>query len=203
MPGQAPPGYRFTSLIMPAFLLVMIPAFAAYPFDAPVGGGLTLPFLTLLSILFIAFRYPGLLPSPLVFISGLACDLFTGAPIGFWSLLFLLALAGARLLGSLSRGRTLAVAAGFLASSIIAAIAAWGLASLYGQNWQEGWKFTRAMIMAGVLMPLPAMALAAFEDVLIFRGDANEQEGPFSHSARRAISHRKRQEARTWLPGMK
>jgi hypothetical protein len=167
--------YRLTAILIPGLMLGLLPAFAAYPWQMPMGGDLALPFLTLATIVFCALRYPGLIPSPLIFLSGLACDLFTRSPLGFWSLLFLLAQfcgsagnALARNFIVLNSGRWL-VAACFGVTLLASMLAAWGLASLYQSEWQNFLTMVEGMAVALLLLPLPLLVLISFENLLIFR----------------------------------
>ncbi len=166
--------YRLTAPLLPALLLLFLPALAAYPWQLPVETGLVLPFLTLLVILFCALRYPGLLFSPLVFLSGLACDLFTRSPLGYWTLLFLLTLACARTAASLVTRR--GPFFGWLCSGltlILAAAAAWGLASLYQFEWQPVDKIRNGLFFALLLLPVPALLLTGMEHWLILPAERN------------------------------
>jgi cell shape-determining protein MreD len=140
----------------------------------------------MLTIIFIEFRYYGLLPSLAVFASGLASDLFTGSPPGFWSLLFLLALAMSRTINALAGEKRTALAIyGFIISALVMTAAIWLLTSLYHMQWQEGWKFVRAGVAAALLWPLPALALIGLEEILITGPAKEERNGPFSPAARR------------------
>lgn len=162
--------YRYTALVLPAALLLLLPALAAYSWQMPFGGGLALPFLTLLTILFSALRYPGLMLSPLVFASGLACDLFTRSPLGYWTLLFLITLSCAHMTTLIveRRGR-LAGWLCFCITVITMSALAWFLASLYQFEWQELRKTVDGMIMALVILPFPALFLVGLENLLILK----------------------------------
>jgi len=104
----------------------------------PGGGSLagsgagTLTFLPVSVIFAIGLRHPGRLPSWAVFLSGLAADAASGGPLGYWPLLLLLSLAGARIAGAApiapSRWRDWAA---FTAFAAILGSVAWLVASLY------------------------------------------------------------------------
>ena len=164
--------YRLSAPVLPIFLLLLLPALAAYPWQLPIGTSLALPFLTLLVILFCALRYPGILVSPVVFVSGMLCDLFTRSPLGYWVLLFLLALACARATTLIveSHGRF----AGWLCFFITLAFtpfAALAVASLYQFEWQAPTATIEGMLMALALLPLPVLLLVGLEKLLILPTD--------------------------------
>ena len=160
--------YRITALILPVLLLALLPALAAYPWHLPLGNGLAFPFLTVLVMMVCALRYPGLLPAPVVFLSGLACDLFTHSPTGYWTLLMLLILALCRLTVTLSEqyGRLLAFFCyALLPASIL--VLAHALASLYQFSWQPMRPLFEGLLMALILLVVPLMLLLGLEAVLI------------------------------------
>ncbi len=164
--------YRLTALLLPGFLLLALPALAAYPWQMLVGQTTALPFLTLLTILFGAVRYPGLFLSPLVFLSGLLCDLFTHSPLGFWTLLFLLALACARTTTLLTAERgPLVIALCLTAVLIFMTASVWGLTSLYQFAWQDLRISIEGMSMALLLAPVPALFVLGLEKLLILKNE--------------------------------
>ncbi len=170
--------YRFTALLLPAFLLLALPALAAFPWQLSFGQAIALPFLTLLTILFGSVRYPGLLLSPFVFISGLLCDLFTRSPLGFWTLLFLLTLACARTTTLLTAQRgELATYLCLLTALIFMTAGVWGLTSLYQLALQDLRPTIEGMVMALLLLPIPAAFLMGLEKLFIFK---NEKIAPRS-----------------------
>ena len=166
------PEYRLGAVLFPALLLLVLPALAAYPWQIPLGEPLALPFLTLITILFGTLRYPGLFFSPLVFISGILCDLFTRSPLGFWTLLFLLTLACARTASLFyERYGRLAYFSGFVLTLIFITSGVWGLSSLYQFHWQD-WRLPlEGLIMGLVLLPAPALLLVGLEKLFIFKSE--------------------------------
>ncbi len=170
--------YRSTALLLPAFLLLALPAFAAFPWQITFGQAIALPFLTLLTILFGSVRYPGLFLSPIVFISGLLCDLFTRSPLGFWTLLFLLTLACARATTLLTAQRgDLATYLCLVTALIFMTASVWGLTSLYQLAFQDVRPTIEGMLMALLLLPVPALLLVGLEKLFIFK---NEKIAPRS-----------------------
>jgi len=164
--------YRLTAPVLPVLLLFLLPALAAYPWQMPMGTSLALPFLTLLVILFCTLRYPGILVSPVVFISGLACDLFTRSPLGYWTFLFLITLSCARAITLVveSHGRMAGWICFFFALAFITFVA-WAVASLYQFAWQIPALTIEGMLMALALLPLPVLLLVGLEKLLILPED--------------------------------
>jgi len=166
--------YRITALLLPLLLLAFLPALAAYHWRIPLGEGLAFPFLGVLVVLFCALRYPDLLPSPLVFGSGLAFDLFTRSPLGYWTLIMLIALALARFTASLHERRgSVVLALGYLLLPMVLTFIAWGSASLYQFSWQPAAKTIEGMLMALILLILPVMLLIGLEAALITKRQTN------------------------------
>ena len=167
--------YRLSAPILPFFLLLFLPALAAYPWQMPFGTSLIFPFLTMLMVLFCALRYPGLLFSPIVFFSGLACDLFTRSPLGFWTFLFLITLSCARTTTAIVErfGRPTGWVCFFVSLFFLTTLA-WGTASLYQMEWQDPYTSIEGMVMALVLLPLPALFLAGLEKLLILRSESDQ-----------------------------
>jgi len=160
--------YRMTALVLPVMLLAFLPTLAAYQWHMPLGDGLAFPFLTILVVLICALRYPGLLPSPLVFCSGLACDLFTRSPLGYWTLIMLLTLVLARLTVTFHQGhgRLIRGASTLILPAFITLIA-WILASFYELSWQPPRPIIEGMLMALLLLVVPVSLLMGFETLLI------------------------------------
>ncbi len=176
--------YRFTALVLPTFLLIFLPAMAAYPWHFPLGNALALPFLTLLTILFATLRYPGLLLSPLVFLSGLICDLATRSPLGFWILLFLITLSCARTTSQLVVQRGLLMGSlGFGVILVLIPVCVWGLSSLYQFEWQNPDISINGMIMAVILFPLPFFLFLGLEKAFILKKEDGSQ-GAFGQTYR-------------------
>ena len=162
--------YRLTALLVPAALLLVLPAFAAYPWQIPLGSSLALPFLLLLTILFAGLRYPALLPSPLVFLSGLLCDLFTRSPLGFWTFLALFALLCTRIPAPFLHNRSAWLrTVVFAFSLVIVTMATWALASLYQLEWQEPRTTIDGLVAALFLLPVPALLFIGVEKGLILK----------------------------------
>ena len=164
------PDYRIGAILLPALLLLFLPMLAAYPWHLPLGNELALPLLTMLVVLFCGLRYPTLLPSPLVFASGLACDLLTRSPMGYWTLVLLLALAASRTAHGLSKrlGRFV-ILLSWLVLPVFMGMIVHGLASLYQLAKQPVQTTIDGMIMALILFMGPLMLLTGLERVLILK----------------------------------
>ncbi len=168
--------YRLTAPLLPGLLIFLLPAFAAYPWKMPIGNSLTLPFLTLLIILFCSLRYPGILFSPIVFLAGLSCDLFTRSPPGYWTFLFLMALTCARGTTQIveARGRAIGWIC-FLLTLVVITFLGWVIASLYQGHWQTPHAMMTGMGLALILLPFPALLLTGLEDRLVLHADKKEK----------------------------
>lgn len=159
--------YRPTGLLLPSLTLLALAAFAAYPWRLPFGESFALPLVAMLTVYVCALRYPGLLLAPVGFLAGLACDLFTRAPLGFWALLLVVAAICA------TGSRTLAERYGarlgwlcVLAMAPLSAALVWGLWSLYLWQPQAVRPLVDSLAMALLLLPLPLMLLVGLEPLL-------------------------------------
>jgi hypothetical protein len=164
--------YRMTGMLLPSLVLLALPALAAYPWRLPFGETLALPLVGVMTTYFCAQRYTGLLLAPVAFLAGLACDLFTRAPLGYWALLCVLA----AICGGASSyyAQRLGPWFGWLCLLLMAPLSAalvWGLSSLYLWQLQDVALVRDGLVMALLLLPLPLVLLVGLEPLLTVRTD--------------------------------
>ena len=118
---------------LPTLTVALTTAATVAPWRVPDFAAFGLPFLTLGAIFYWAERSAARLPSPIVFLAGLATDLVTDGPIGYWALLFLIGHALGSLAGTLADGeRTISVSwLGFAVALPLIVALGWAIASLY------------------------------------------------------------------------
>lgn len=84
--------------------------------------------------------WPDRLPSWIAFLAGLLTDAVTGGPLGYWALLYLLALTGARATNPLAEMPGLRIAwLAFAVTSLALSLVAWSVTSVYHlefANWR-------------------------------------------------------------------
>lgn len=109
-------------------LLVLL---AALPWGLPSQDRFFLPLLPVIAIHYWTLRQPESLPEWSVFLAGLALDILTHGPLGYWSLIYLIAYVFAVFSAPLSsHGATVRLA--LLAAALAGvAAAAWATASVY------------------------------------------------------------------------
>lgn len=94
------------------------------------------PDIVLASVFFWAIFGPQFLPVWAVFALGITQDLATGAPIGFWALIYLLAYGFSLSQRVFFFGRTVrGVWLGFVIVALVTAVATWIAASTYFMRW--------------------------------------------------------------------
>lgn len=122
-------------------------------------GQFPAPDIVLASVFFWAIYGPGFLPAWAVFTLGIAQDFATGAPIGFWAMIYLFAYGFALSQRVFFFGRTVRGAwLGFAIVALVTAIATWVAGSTYFAHWlPPGPIFAQALVSIAVF-PLAARA---------------------------------------------
>jgi rod shape-determining protein MreD len=82
--------------LIPGVLVVLLTLLVAAPWGLGAAMRQTLPMLPLLAIVHGCLRQPQFMPAGLAFASGIALDVLTHGPLGYWSLVFLSAHLAAR-----------------------------------------------------------------------------------------------------------
>ena len=96
------------------------------------------------------FWWPGRMPSWVAFLAGVVTDAVTGGPLGYWALLYLLALTSARASrATIQVPGMMAAWAAFAITTLILSIVAWSVTSLY-----------RLELVAGLPVAWPLFVLA-------------------------------------------
>jgi len=120
------------ALIFPAFAIFLAVVIAAVPWGLPGQTTFVLPFITLLLVFLFAARRVDPAPSWLIFLAGLATDILTAGPLGYWALIYILTYTLARVLPGKSWTQTIGgLWLVFLAAAVIAGTSGWAIASLY------------------------------------------------------------------------
>jgi len=121
-----------------------------------LGRAFPPPDIALVAVFFWAIYGPSFLPPWAVFLLGLAQDFATGAPLGFWPVIYLSAYAFTMSQRVFFIGRSgWGVVFGFAVVAILTAAVAWVLGSIVFARWlPAGQIFLQALI--SVLLYLPA-----------------------------------------------
>ena len=117
------------------------------------------PDVVLASVFFWAIFGPQFLPAWAVFVLGISQDFATGAPIGFWALIYLVAYGFSLSQRVFFFGRTVrGVWVGFTIVALVMSLVTWVAASTYYSNWLPiGPIFLQALVSIAVF-PLVAKA---------------------------------------------
>jgi rod shape-determining protein MreD len=145
---------------LPVLTLLVASILAVLPFGAGEIVRTCVSFLPLIVVHYWSARRPRLLPVTVVFGCGLAIDVLTHGPIGFWALMMLAVGALARLEEALTGQSTVTGRAAVFSISMIAVAAlSWGVASLYNGQAMDGRPMLMAALFAIACYPIAALLL--------------------------------------------
>ena len=152
MIGSAKPASGFYKLVPLAVAVVVL--FLSF---LPVGiddSMLTLgPQLLLCVVFYWAVRAPHMMPPASVFLLGIAIDLFSAGPLGFWALIYLAAYAVVSVLPyKFCSGGFMRCLAGFAFIASVATVLEWAFGSLY----------------FGVWVPIQPLAMGCLASIAVF-----------------------------------
>jgi rod shape-determining protein MreD len=152
-------GGRSLKEIMPVVSVALLTLLAALPWGLPSEARFLLPLLPYTAIHFWAVRRPALMPEWLVFLSGLATDVLSHGPLGFWSLVFLLGYMLAQVLPGLNRWGAIGRWLQYCTTIALLALAQWILASAYFMSAVDWGPLVRSAVGACLLYPLLGLLL--------------------------------------------
>ncbi len=150
-------------VLIPGVTLALATLLAVLPWGLSSDTRFLLPLLPFAVIHLWAVRQPALMPEWLVFLSGLATDVLTHGPLGFWSLVFLLGLVLAHVIRTNGAwgngGRWLH----FCATLVVLALAQWVIAAAYFMSAIDWRPFLAAAFVAALIYPLLGVLLGPLE----------------------------------------
>lgn len=136
--------------IAPFASIAFFTVLAALPWGLPADDRFFLPLLPCVAIHYWAMRRPDHVPEWFVFAAGLLLDVFTHGPLGYWSLIYLLA-QSLGVLGTDAIRSGVGVRLGLFAASLAAVTAvSWIVASIYFLEFADWVPYARAAVMAGL-----------------------------------------------------
>lgn len=136
-------------LVLPTILVLLAVLVAAAPLGANGDVGLVLQVMPyMMAHLFLA-RGKGFVPSPIMFFAGVAMDIASNGPLGFWALIYLFGVLIARQLPAGLTHSRLGRLSGLLLVVFVLAAAQVGLASLYQLKWIDWHPVLAATLAAG------------------------------------------------------
>jgi rod shape-determining protein MreD len=146
--------------LLPAMTLAIAALAAILPFGAGDTVRMCLSFVPVIVAQYWSVRRPRMVPLPLIFAIGLAIDILTHGPVGFWALMMLAAAGLARLEDAWTGTSTTAGrAAVFCIAMLVVAGLAWAVASIYTGAMIDGHPMLVAALVAIAAYPLFAIML--------------------------------------------
>jgi rod shape-determining protein MreD len=147
-------------LVLPVLTLLIASIFAVLPFGVGDTVRTCVSFLPLVVTHYWSARRPNLLPVTVIFACGLAIDVLSHGPIGFWAFMMLAVGALARLEETLT-GQSTATgrAAVFAIAMVVVAALSWAVASLYIGQAIDGQPMLLAALVAIGTYPIAAILL--------------------------------------------
>lgn len=163
---------------LPATTLVVLAVLSLLPWGIAEGERFALPMLPLAAVYFWSRDHASLVPAALVFGVGLAVDVLTFGPLGYWPIVYLGTLAGAAIVDRMA-GR-LAGLAEWIAWAAVAALVsvlAWGLASAYFASLADARPIVVAWIGLVLVWPITVALLAPLARLVVGRPAINLERG--------------------------
>lgn len=142
-----------------ALSLVCVTVLAAMPWGLAPDYRFVLPHLPFAAIHYWTLRDPGRIPIWLIFACGVAIDVASGGPLGFWPLVFLAGYGIAALEWPFSKESRIGRWLIFLSVLVILVTLEWGMASLYYLQLMDWKPFALAAFFAGLAYPPEAFLL--------------------------------------------
>ncbi len=136
-------------LVLPSLLVLLAVLVAMAPLGAHADAGIVLQVMPyMMAHLFLA-RGKGFVPSPVMFAAGLAIDLTSGGPLGFWALIYLFGVLIARHLPSGLMHTQLGRLSGLLLVVFSLTAVQVGVASIYQLRWIDWHPVLAGTLVAG------------------------------------------------------
>ena len=154
------PAMQVITGVFPTVTIALFTVLAAVPWGLPIHATYILPFVTVAAIHYWTMYHPMIVPPPIHFFAGVATDVFTGSPLGYWGLLFLLAYGLGLLANRFWRGTGfLGLWLWFVGVAATIAVLCWAVASLYVFRALDIWPMVIAASVAIAGFPVIAAVL--------------------------------------------
>lgn len=153
---------RGPNRLVPGISVAVLTVVAALPWGLPSESRFFLPLLPFTAIHIWTLRSPGQIPEWLVFLAGLAIDVLSHGPLGFWSLMLLLGRSLVLVLPPPQDWAFYGRWLHFCATLLALALAQWIVASAYFMNWIEWSPLARSAFAASFTYPLIELLLRPF-----------------------------------------
>lgn len=152
---------RFTTLALPALIIFFAVIICAIPWGLPDGATFILPLVTATPIFYLSAQPDRTVPVWLAFLAGLATDILTAGPLGYWALIFLFTHGLAKAYRQTTSAEGFgALWAGFALTLVVVAALGWALASLYFVRFIDWRPMVIGTCAATLLFPLVVWPIA-------------------------------------------
>ncbi len=144
-------------MIWPALAVTSAVVVAAVPWGLPGETTFILPFMTLLLVFLFSVRPAQRIPVWLVFLAGLATDILTAGPLGYWALLYTLSHSmGGLVFRKMPSGSLAGLWVAYVVTAGAVASIGWGVASLYYLRIIDWWPIALGLLCSAALCPFAA-----------------------------------------------
>jgi rod shape-determining protein MreD len=147
-------------MVWQALAILAAVVVAAVPWGLPGQTTFILPFVTLLLVFLFSVHRNWMIPVWLVFAAGLATDVLTAGPLGYWAFIYTFCHAVARLIARKAPAETIiGLSLKYAVTASLAAAVGWGLASLYYLRMIDWWPIALGTMVSILLCPFGAWLL--------------------------------------------
>jgi rod shape-determining protein MreD len=150
---------QLSNIVAPVSVAVLT-ILSALPWGVPAESRFVLPLLPVVAIHYWVLRdHARSVPEWFVFLCGLLLDVLTNGPLGFWSLIYLLAYAAAQFSVPLSREGPLVRWMLLIVALTALSFTAWISSSIYAVELVDWQPFAWGALAAGAIHPVFALLL--------------------------------------------
>ncbi len=140
--------------VIPGVIVALTTLLAALPWGLTSDTRFLLPMLPYAAIHYWAVHRPALMPQWIAFSSGLATDVLTHGPLGFWSLVFLLGLMFVQATRAGERWGTIGRWLHFCLTLVLLALAQWLIAASFFMHAIDWRPFLHGAILVALIYPV-------------------------------------------------
>lgn len=141
---------NLSRLIAPIGSVAVLTLIAALPLGIPAGDRFLLPLLPVIAIHYWTLRHDAWLPEWVVFLAGLALDILTHGPVGYWAFIYLIAHLTATLSARLHVESSLDRLLLLGLAIVVVTFAAWATASIYFFDLLDPLPYATGAVLASI-----------------------------------------------------
>jgi rod shape-determining protein MreD len=153
--------------VVPILSVAALTLLAALPFGMPSDLRFYMPLLPYTAIHYWAVRRPALMPEWAVFLAGLATDVLTHGPLGFWSLMFLIGVVAVDATRDMPDWGAIGRWGQFCVTLAILGLAEWLVASIYRVELADWRPLVLAAFIAAISYPVIGFLLRPLQKLWV------------------------------------